>query len=106
MTGPHSAFATVYHAPIIIASFGASAVLVFGAIEVPLAQPRNLIGGHFVSALVGVCLTKLFGLDAKYRTWVVQVDEGAFHPLVIINGCLSMATALTAMQLLQVVHPP
>ena len=106
MTGPHSAFSTVYHAPIIIASFGASAVLVFGAIDVPLAQPRNLVGGHFVSALVGVCLTKLFGLDGNYKTWVMEVDSGAFHPVVIINGCLSMATSLTAMQVLRVVHPP
>jgi CBS-domain-containing membrane protein len=30
----------------IIGSFGASAVLIYGAIKSPLAQPRNLIGGH------------------------------------------------------------
>ncbi|MBD3815556.1 MAG: HPP family protein, partial [Halothiobacillus sp.] len=39
---------------LIIGSIGASAVLLFGAIRSPLAQPRNLIGGHALSALIGV----------------------------------------------------
>ncbi|WP_228453344.1 HPP family protein, partial [Chryseobacterium sp. CH1] len=38
----------------LIGSFGASSVLIYGAIQSPLAQPRNLIGGHVLSALVGV----------------------------------------------------
>ena len=49
----------VYIAPIIVTSFGASAVLLFGVIESPLAQPRNFVLGHFVSALVGVCIRRL-----------------------------------------------
>ena len=44
----------------LIASFGASAVLVYGAIKSPLAQPRNLIGGHVISAFIGVAVFKLF----------------------------------------------
>jgi CBS-domain-containing membrane protein len=32
----------------VIGSFGASAVLIYGAIKSPLAQPRNLIGGHVI----------------------------------------------------------
>src|SRR4030067_862672 len=44
----------------IIGSFGASAVLVYGAIKSPLAQPRNLIGGHLISGLVGVACYQLF----------------------------------------------
>jgi CBS-domain-containing membrane protein len=43
----------------IIGSFGASAVLVYGAIRSPLAQPRNLIGGHVISAIIGVTTYKL-----------------------------------------------
>lgn len=39
-----------------IGSFGASAVLLYSAWEVPLAQPRNLIGGHVLSAIVGVTI--------------------------------------------------
>ena len=38
----------------IIGSFGASAIMVYGEIESPLAQPRNLIGGHLLSAVIGV----------------------------------------------------
>jgi CBS-domain-containing membrane protein len=37
----------------IIGSFGASAVLIYGAIKSPLAQPRNLLGGHIFSAVIG-----------------------------------------------------
>jgi CBS-domain-containing membrane protein len=36
-----------------IGSFGASAVLIYGEVRSPLAQPRNFVGGHVVSALVG-----------------------------------------------------
>ncbi|HZV82148.1 MAG TPA: HPP family protein [Geobacteraceae bacterium] len=47
--------------PLLIGSFGASAVLLFGATESPLAQPRNLIGGHLVSAVVAVLVVALLG---------------------------------------------
>src|SRR5258705_13683239 len=43
----------------LIGSFGASSVLVYGAIQSPLAQPRNLIGGHVISALVGVTIYQI-----------------------------------------------
>ena len=46
---------------LIIGSVGASAVLVYGAIKSPLAQPRNLVGGHILSGLVGVASYQLFG---------------------------------------------
>ena len=44
----------------IIGSFGASAVLIYGAVRSPLAQPRNLVGGHIISAVIGVISYKLF----------------------------------------------
>lgn len=44
---------------LVIGSFGASAVLAFGATQSALAQPRNLVGGHLVSALVGVTAVQL-----------------------------------------------
>jgi CBS-domain-containing membrane protein len=47
---------------LMIGSFGASAVLVYGAPRSPLAQPRNLIGGHVISALIGVTCWQLFHL--------------------------------------------
>jgi len=45
----------------IIGSFGASAVLIYAAIKSPLAQPRNLIGGHIISGLAGVLCYQIFG---------------------------------------------
>ena len=47
--------------PLLIGSLGASAVLLFGANESPLAQPRNLIGGHLLSAMTAVLIVATFG---------------------------------------------
>ena len=47
--------------PLLIGSFGATAVLLFGAPDSPLTQPRNLIGGHLISALVAILLVQFFG---------------------------------------------
>ena len=43
----------------LIGSFGATCVLIYGVIQSPLAQPRNLIGGHLVSAIIGVTVFQL-----------------------------------------------
>lgn len=99
----NTAFSEVYHAPIIITSFGASAVLLFSAIESPLAQPRNFVLGHFVSALVGTCITRLFVLNPNYHRFL---DEGGFHANVFVNGGISMATSALAQVLIGAVHPP
>ncbi len=72
----------------IIGSFGASAVLIYGAIRSPLAQPRNLLGGHILSALIGV---------AGYQSFPGQVWLAA--PLAV-------ATAIAAMHLTKTLHPP
>ena len=99
----NTAFAQVYHAPIIITSFGASAVLLFSAIESPLAQPRNFVLGHFVSALIGTCNTRLFVLNHHYHPYL---DAGGFHGNVFVCGGLSMATAALGQFLIGAVHPP
>lgn len=71
-----------------IASFGASAVLAFGAIESPLAQPRNIIGGHIISAIVGVICYKLFG------------------DYVWFASALAVSTSIAVMLLTKTLHPP
>ena len=76
---------------------GASAVLVFGAIESPLAQPRALVFGHFFSALIGVCVTKLFSL---------MPDQARFESLRWLAASLSTAIAIVVMQLTGTTHPP
>ena len=50
----HSDFLDDTDLTLVIGSFGASAVLVYGAVNSPLAQPRNLLGGHILSAIIGV----------------------------------------------------
>ena len=72
----------------IIGSFGASAVLIYGAIKSPLAQPRNLIGGHMLSAIIGVASYQLF----------------FFSPL--LASSIAVATAIAAMHATKTLHPP
>jgi len=62
--------------PLLIGSFGASAVLLFGATDSPLAQPRNLVGGHLVSAVVAVLVVALFG--SKPLTMAIGVGLAIF----------------------------
>lgn len=73
---------------LIIGSFGASAVLIFGAIKSPLAQPRNFLGGHILSALIGVSAYKLL----PAHIWLA--------------AALAVASAITLMHATKTLHPP
>lgn len=42
----------------LLGSFGASAVLIYGAPQADFSQPRNILGGHVLSACVAVLLLK------------------------------------------------
>lgn len=83
-------------APLVIASFGAAAILEYNAIESPLSQPRNLVLGHLLSAAVGVGITKLFRL----------LPEARFEDLRWLAGALSVGCASTVMGMTKTVHPP
>lgn len=72
----------------LIGSFGASAVLIYGAIQSPLAQPRNLIGGHLLSAFIGVTVFKL-------------VPE-----ILWITAPLAVSLSIVLMQITKTLHPP
>jgi CBS-domain-containing membrane protein len=74
--------------PLMIGSFGASAVLLYGAPRSPLAQPRNLLGGHMVSAAVGVLSWKLL------------------HGVPGVDAAMAVATAIALMHLTRTLHPP
>jgi CBS-domain-containing membrane protein len=73
---------------LIIGSFGASAVLLYGAPRSPLAQPRNLLGGHFISALIGVVAFQIFGAEP----WLA--------------AALAVSFAIAAMHATKTLHPP
>lgn len=47
---------------LIMAPFGATTVLVFGLPNSPLAQPKNVILGHLITAFIGVFFTQLIGV--------------------------------------------
>lgn len=72
----------------LIGSFGASSVLIYGAIQSPLAQPRNLVGGHVVSALVGVTVYKLI------------------PDIIWLTAPLAVALSIVLMQITKTLHPP
>ena len=74
--------------PLIMAPFGASAVLVFGAFRSPLAQPRNVIGGHVLSAIVGVTVYQCVGDNAGMAV------------------SLAVPAAIALMHLTKTLHPP
>src|SRR5213593_53187 len=57
-------FSLAMHYPLAVIPFATSIVLVIGSPDAEPAQPRALIGGHLVSALVGLALLKLTGPGA------------------------------------------
>lgn len=73
--------------PLLIAPFGASCVLLFAVPDSPLAQPRNLVGGHLVAAAVGLAIAIVLG-------------PGIWHV------GLAVGLAIAAMELTGTVHPP
>ncbi len=72
----------------LIGSFGASAVLVYGAPQAEFSQPRNLLGGHILSALVGITVYKLIPGD------------------VSLASALAVSLSIMAMHLTRTLHPP
>ena len=73
--------------PLLIGSFGASAVLLFGATDSSFSQPRNLVGGHLVSSTVAVIIVALMGST----------------PLAMALG---VGLAIFVMNLTHTTHPP
>ena len=72
---------------LIVASMGASAVLLFAVPHGPLSQPWSLIGGHLISAMIGVTCAK-------------------FIPDIFIAAPLAVGLAISAMYYLHCIHPP
>lgn len=72
---------------LIVASMGASAVLLFAVPHGPLSQPWSLIGGHLVSAVVGVSCAK-------------------FIPEVYLAAPIAVGVSVGLMYYLHCIHPP
>jgi CBS-domain-containing membrane protein len=78
---------TFENVALLMAPFGATAVLIFGVPESPLAQPKNVILGHLITAFIGV--------------FFVQFIEVSSLSLAIATGI-----GVSAMLLTKTTHPP
>ena len=85
--GANSLFLSGSDAVMVVASIGASAVLVFAVPHGALSQPWPVLGGQLVSAMVGVACTQL------------TQD-------IILAAPLAVALSVGAMRYLRCVHPP
>ncbi len=72
---------------LVLGSFGASCVLIFGYPDVPFSQPRNVVFGHFLSSMAGLVFLTAFG--------------GHWWSLALAVG-----TAIALMMVTRTVHPP
>ena len=72
---------------LIVASMGASAVLLFAVPHGPLSQPWPVIGGHLISASIGISCAR-------------------FIPDVFIAAPLAVGIAVGAMYYFHCIHPP
>ncbi len=79
--------AEAFSAVLVLGSFGASCVLVFGFPDAPFSQPRNIIFGHVLSSFIGLACLILFGA----HWWAMAIAVG---------------TAIALMMLTRTVHPP
>jgi CBS-domain-containing membrane protein len=72
---------------LIMAPFGASCVLLFSLPDSPLARPNNVLGGHLLTACIGLLIGLL--------------------PLPVeVQMALATGLAIALMQGLNVIHPP
>lgn len=72
---------------LLIAPFGASCVLLFALPGSPLARPRNVIGGHFLSALMGLIVLNTLGPG-------------------VLSCAIGVGLAIAVMQFTGTLHPP
>lgn len=73
--------------PMVLASTGASAMLIFGIPHSPVSQPWPLVGGHLISALIGI--------SAYYLI-----------PNPVLASSVAIGIAMLAMHLTGSMHPP
>lgn len=75
-------------AVLVASSMGSTAVMLFAAPHGPMSQPWPLIGGHLVSALIGVSCVHWFGAD------------------LMLAAALAVGLSIAAMYSLRCLHPP
>ena len=75
------------------ASFGSSVVVVFGYPDNEFAQPKNVILGHLLCALIGVIFVTLFKISQDRTIFFLAIG-------------LAVGIAVMLMMALKITHPP
>ena len=97
-----------YSAPLLIASFGATAVLIYAIPESPLARPKNVFFGHLISAIVGVLCFLFLGGEwysmtiAVTLAIVLMAITNTLHPP---GGATSLACVMSSATLSFILMP-
>ncbi|SNT60941.1 HPP family protein [Asanoa hainanensis] len=81
------ALGVVFSNPLLIAPFGSTCMMIFGAPETPFARPRNVLGGHLICTATGLAALEWLG----DRAWVAAIAVGV---------------AMGLMKLTRTFHPP
>ena len=82
-----SLFMTGVGLPMLVASMGASSVLLFAIPHSPLSQPWPILAGNVIAALIGVSCAKLI-------------------PDLLLAAATAVSLSLLLMQFLRCLHPP
>jgi CBS-domain-containing membrane protein len=77
--------------PLLSGAFGSSAVLLYGVYDVPLAQPRNVIGSYLFCSFIGVAVREICG----YIGWPIWV-----------TGAFAVGFSIFTMTVTKTAHPP
>ena len=75
------------------ASFGSSVVVVFGYPENEFAQPKNVLLGHLLCALVGIIFVTLFNITQDRTIFFITIG-------------LAIGISVMLMMAFKITHPP
>lgn len=84
----------------LVAPLAASAVLVFGAHESPMAQPANVIGGHLLSAGIGLAMAEML----PQTWWALALSVGLVIALMAVTRLTHPPAGANAL-VVMVLHP-
>ncbi|AXV65615.1 HPP family protein [Pseudoalteromonas lipolytica] len=81
----------------LMAPFGATAVLVFGVPTSPLARARNVIGGHLITAFIGVLFVNFVGVSP----FEIAIASGLAISLMMLTRTVNPAAGANPILIMQ-----
>lgn len=83
----------------VIGSFGATSCLLFASPDLPVSQPRNIVGGHVLSGTVGISLS-------KFAELLPPELGGDMNLGYMIAAPAAVGLAVSGMLATRTMHPP